>query len=60
MATDWSAMEVDSRAAFYTDVATEIAALPGVVSAGASSILPVEGRFAATFQHEGAEETPRN
>jgi putative ABC transport system permease protein len=59
IATDWSAMQVYERAGFYGELVETLAALPGVTAAGAGSILPIAGRFHATFQHDGEPELPR-
>jgi putative ABC transport system permease protein len=59
VATDWSAMQVYDRATFYGELVEELASLPGVTAAGAGSILPLTGRFHATFQHDGEPELPR-
>jgi putative ABC transport system permease protein len=54
----WSEMQVHDRAQFYSDASRELSSVPGVVAAGAGSILPVAGRFYATFQHDGEPELP--
>ena len=60
VAKGWSEMQVYDRAVFYGEAVEEIASLPGVMAAGAGSILPIEGRFSATFQHDGEPELPRS
>jgi putative ABC transport system permease protein len=60
VAKGWSEMQVYDRAVFYGEAVDEIASLPGVMAAGAGSNLPIEGRFSATFQHDGEPEIPRS
>jgi len=58
VATGWSQMQVYRRAEFYSEASRRVAALPGVVSAGAGTATPVMRGFRATFQHEGEPELP--
>jgi putative ABC transport system permease protein len=58
VATGWSEMQVYERAELYSEASRRVAALPGVVSAGAGTATPVMGAFRATFQHDGEPELP--
>jgi len=58
VSTGWSQMQVYERAEFYSEASRRVAALPGVVSAGAGTATPVMGAFRATFQHQGEPDVP--
>lgn len=59
MATGWSDMEVNQRAAFYNEVVERVAALPGVESAGGGTAMPLSGGFQASFAWDDKPEPGR-
>jgi len=58
VATEWSAMRVDERAAFYREAVERIGGLPGVTGVGAGTAMPLSPAFRTTFQHAGVAEAP--
>lgn len=59
VATEWRSMDVDERAAFYSEAVERIRGLPGVTSVGGGTAMPLSRAFRAAFQHAGAAEVPR-
>jgi putative ABC transport system permease protein len=59
MATGWSQMEVNQRAAFYNEVVERVAALPGVEIAGGGTAMPLSGGFRATVARDDRPEPER-
>jgi len=59
MATGWSEMEVNQRAAFYNEVVERVAGLPGVEIAGGGTAMPLRGGFRATFARDDRPEPER-
>jgi putative ABC transport system permease protein len=59
MTTGWSEMEVDQRAAFYSEVVERVASLPGVESSGAGTAMPLSGGFRTSFVWDDRPEPPR-
>jgi putative ABC transport system permease protein len=59
MATGWSEMEVNQRAAFYNEIVQSAGDLPGVISAGGGTAMPLSGGFRATFTRDDRPEPER-
>ena len=59
MTTGWSEMQVNQRAAFYSEVVERVANLPGVESAGAGTAMPLSGGFRTSFVWDDRPEPPR-
>ncbi|MFG1691461.1 ABC transporter permease [Gemmatimonadota bacterium] len=59
MARDWPDYHADRRAEFHVELSERLAALPGAVSAGAGTWMPLTGGFRASIAKQEEPDVPR-
>ena len=59
MARDWPDYHADRRAEFHVELSERLAALPGAISAGAGTWMPLTGGFRASIQKQEEPDVPR-